>query len=63
MRYASGWKSPWNASWALGKKQIHLDAKNDAGETALVIAAKRSNQMVITLLCDVYHYRHRPDAG
>ena len=44
-------------------QETKLDAINDAGETALIIAAKSSNQMVINLLCDVYHYRNRSDAS
>jgi hypothetical protein len=63
MRYAAGWAHPWRAAWALGKRETRLDAVNDAGETALIIAAKRSNLVVISLLCDVYHYRSRPDVA
>lgn len=63
MQYAAGWEQPWKASWALGMVQTHLDAVNDAGETALVIAAKCSNLRVISLLCNIYNYRYRPDVA
>ena len=63
MHYASGWASPWNAAWALGMKETNLDAMNDSGETALIIAAKMSNQMCIGMLCDVYNYRHHSDVA
>ena len=62
MQYTSGWASPWTAPWALGLHETNLSAVNDAGETAIIIAAKKSNQTCISMLCDVYNYRHHSDA-
>jgi len=63
MQYAAGWRRPWNSSSSIGKHETNLDAINDAHETALIIAAKSANMKVVGILCDVYHYRSRPDVA
>ena len=47
----------------IGRVWRRLDAVNDAGESALHLAAKSSNRIVISLLCDVFHFRHRDDSA